>query len=64
MGARGWGGSRHSTLNPIAGRLGGELYDHENDSLEFKNLAKDSSHADTIAEMKRLLQGIQKRKSG
>ena len=44
------------------GRLGSELYDHENDPHEFKNLAKDSAHADTVAEMKRLLQGIQKPK--
>jgi uncharacterized sulfatase len=37
------------------GKLGSELYDHANDPHEFQNLAKDSTHADNVAEMKRLL---------
>ena len=41
---------------------GSELFDHENDPHEFKNLAKDSAHGDTVAEMKRLLQATPKRK--
>jgi uncharacterized sulfatase len=37
------------------GKLGSELYDHANDPHEFQNLAKDSAHADNVAEMKSLL---------
>ena len=37
------------------GKLGSELYDHENDPQEYKNLAKDSAHAETVAKMKKLL---------
>jgi len=39
------------------GRDGMELYDHERDPQEYTNLAKDSRHAETIAELKRLLEG-------
>jgi uncharacterized sulfatase len=37
------------------GKQGVELYDHERDPGEYHNLARDSSHAETLAEMKRLL---------
>ena len=38
------------------GRAGVELYDHENDPGENKNLATDPAHAATIATLKPLLQ--------
>jgi uncharacterized sulfatase len=38
------------------GRQGVELYDHDNDPRELRNLANHSQHAQTIADMKRLLQ--------
>lgn len=37
------------------GKRGVELYDHQNDSHEWQNLANDPAHAGTVAEMKRLL---------
>ena len=37
------------------GRQGIELYDHDNDPGEYYNLAHDSRHAQTIAELKKLL---------
>ena len=37
------------------GESGAELYDHDTDPREMKNLAKDPSHARTVAEMKTLL---------
>jgi iduronate 2-sulfatase len=37
------------------GRLGAELYDHEKDEHEWRNLAKDSSYAKTVADLKKLL---------
>jgi iduronate 2-sulfatase len=37
------------------GRLGTELYDHDPDPREMKNLATDAKHTETVAEMKRLL---------
>ncbi|MCX6906445.1 MAG: sulfatase [Verrucomicrobia bacterium] len=37
------------------GRAGVELYDHDNDPAEMKNLANDPKHADAVAQMKRLL---------
>jgi uncharacterized sulfatase len=37
------------------GKLGSELYDHDNDPHEFRNLAKDSEHAKVVDEMKQLL---------
>jgi uncharacterized sulfatase len=40
-----WGGGKH----------GRELYDHENDPHEFRNLAEDPEYAKTVAEMKALL---------
>ena len=41
------------------GKLGAELYDHENDPLEHTNLAQDDAHAAVVQEMKRLLNRIQ-----
>ena len=37
------------------GAAGTQLYDHENDPHELKNLAADPKHAETVAEMKRIL---------
>jgi uncharacterized sulfatase len=37
------------------GRQGSELYDHDADPHEMKNLASDAKHAETVAQMKRLL---------
>ena len=45
------------------GKQGSELYDHESDPHEYQNLAKDSSYADVVAEMKQLLNKVQKRQN-
>ncbi|MGH9799380.1 MAG: sulfatase/phosphatase domain-containing protein, partial [Blastocatellia bacterium] len=37
------------------GKKGAELYDETNDPREMNNLANDSKHAKTVAEMKQLL---------
>jgi uncharacterized sulfatase len=37
------------------GKQGVELYDHDHDPGEYRNLAGDPKYADTVAEMKRLL---------
>jgi len=37
------------------GRQGEELYDHERDPGEYRNLAADPKYASVVAEMKRLL---------
>ncbi len=37
------------------GRQGAELYDHDRDPREQRNLAKDPQYAKTVAEMKQLL---------
>ncbi len=39
------------------GREGAELYDHESDPHEWRNLAADPDHADTVRELKALLGG-------
>ncbi len=38
------------------GRLGTELYDHQNDPGEWRNLLQDPRHVGSVAEMKGLLQ--------
>jgi len=42
------------------GKTGIELYDHDNDPHEYKNLAKDEAHAKTVAEMKKLLKKLER----
>jgi iduronate 2-sulfatase len=42
------------------GRQGIELYDHDKDPREYRNLANDPAYAKTIDELKRLLRGAQK----
>ena len=39
------------------GKIGSELYDHNSDPREYRNLAADPKHAKTVEKMKRLLQG-------
>ncbi len=38
------------------GKQGAQLYDHDNDPKEYKNLAADPKYADTVAQMKKLLE--------
>jgi uncharacterized sulfatase len=38
------------------GKAGAELYDHDNDPREWKNLAHDPKHADVVAELKKLIE--------
>jgi uncharacterized sulfatase len=42
------------------GRQGVELYDHDKDPHEYRNLANDPAYAKTIEEMRRLLRAAQK----
>jgi hypothetical protein len=37
------------------GRLGRELYDHDHDPHEYRNLADDPAKAQVVSEMKRIL---------
>ena len=39
------------------GKIGSELYDHNSDPREYRNLAADPKHAKTVEKMKQLLQG-------
>jgi iduronate 2-sulfatase len=39
------------------GKVGVELYDHQNDPGEYNNLATASTHAETLAELRRSLRG-------
>jgi uncharacterized sulfatase len=41
------------------GRLGRELYDHDNDPREYQNLASNPAQAQVVSEMKRLLEKAQ-----
>lgn len=40
------------------GRLGAELYDHDNDPHEYRNLASSAGHSDTIRLLKELLRRV------
>jgi uncharacterized sulfatase len=40
------------------GKAGAELYDHEADAPELKNLASDPAYATVVADMKRALAGV------
>jgi uncharacterized sulfatase len=40
------------------GKAGAELYDHDTDPEEVKNLASDAGHATVVADMKRALVGV------
>jgi iduronate 2-sulfatase len=46
---------RYTEWHEKKGPAGVELYDHQNDSREFTNLAQDPRHAATVAELKALL---------
>ena len=48
---------RHRYTEWDEGRRGAELYDHDADPGEHRNLAQDPEHAATVAELKRLLAG-------
>jgi uncharacterized sulfatase len=43
------------------GRLGRELYDHDNDPREYQNLAFNPAQAQVVSEMKRLLEKAQRK---
>src|SRR4051812_15938820 len=40
------------------GKVGAELYDHDNDPHEYKNVAKDESQASVVANMRELLRRV------
>jgi uncharacterized sulfatase len=44
------------------GKLGSELYDHASDPHEYRNLAKDSAHADIVDNMKQQLRQMREPK--
>jgi uncharacterized sulfatase len=46
------------------GKKGTELYDHDSDPRELKNLANDSKHAETVKQLKQLLREGGKKASG
>jgi uncharacterized sulfatase len=46
------------------GRLGRELYDHDHDPHEFRNLADDPTQARIVSEMKQLLRNSSGQQSG
>jgi iduronate 2-sulfatase len=41
-----------------SGQQGAELYDHQTDAAELRNLASDAAHANVVAEMKGLLKTV------
>ena len=53
-------GSRLGPRALIDASMNIELYDHEQDPKEYRNLAKDPQHAGTIASLKRHLSSQQK----
>jgi uncharacterized sulfatase len=44
------------------GKQGVQLYDHQNDPLEYRNLAQDPAYAKVVAELKELLRSSGKQK--
>ncbi|MEX2216164.1 MAG: sulfatase [Phycisphaeraceae bacterium] len=51
---------RYRYIEWNGGKLGAQLYDHDNDPLELNNLIKDSRLAPVIAEHKKLLRAVVK----
>ncbi len=47
---------RHRYTEWDGGRRGTQLYDHQTDPRELHNLADDPNHAQTVNQLKRLLQ--------
>src|SRR5262249_54340299 len=43
------------------GKRGAQLYDHDQDPQEYRNLADDPQHAAVVAQMKKLLHGASSR---
>ena len=50
-----WGGTDIARTAAALGKLGVELYDHDADPGEFKNLATDPAYASVVAELRQRL---------